>query len=134
MNFLKREFNKKYLSLNVFIRAREIKHIAECHGWDDIDYSQIKSILDDFAKLTVGFIDYGDIDSTLDIDFDSEDSTKAKHYIYYKSCMVDFKGCNLCFFKGFKIANKYKASNNMITMLIDNISLQAQFDTLREIA
>ena len=126
-----KEFNKTFLGFTAFIRAYEIEDIAKYHGWDDIDYTQIKPIFDDLAKLTVGLIDYADVDSCLDIDTE-EDSTEIKNYNYYKPCAVDFEGCDLCFFKNFRFINRYHAYDDMDTFLVDSISMHQFLDKLRD--
>ena len=85
--------NKSYLAFNVFIRMNEFETIA-CHNdWNDIDYEQIKSILDDLVKMTIGLIDEDNYESEFEID---EENNICQ---YLKQCKVNFKNnCNICFF------------------------------------
>ena len=121
-----RKWDKSFLGFSVFIRANEIETIAKHHGWDDIDYSQIKSMLDDLSKMTVGLIDCAEEESSFDIDIDD------KCYQYLKQCDVLFEKCSLCFFKEFKILHKERAYRNMIYLTVDRDSFYPFFELLRE--
>ena len=120
-------WDKSYLALNVFIRKNELETIAEYHNWNDIDYSQIKSIFDDLVKMTVGLIDEDNYESEFDTDKDDE------NFYYLKQCKINFKDeCNVCLLSNFKIIYRVHEYRSMDFLTIDSISLQPFFEVLRE--
>ena len=121
--------NFEFLNFGAFIRLNEIDEFAKLNGWYNIDYSQIKSIMDNISSMTVNLIDLDKKESYLDKQIEDEHD----YLIYGKECKFDFnRACTFCFLNQFKILHTYNAYDDMRSLVIDRLSLKPFFNALVE--
>lgn len=109
--------NDNNLMLAIDLNENEMREIVESKKWEDVDFSQIKPLLDDLASMTFGLCRKPKEEPFLDRDF--------SYVAFYE---FDFnEQCNLCLLQAFGYTEGYYIDTDIVKLEVNKESLQEFF-------
>lgn len=113
--------NDNNLMLAIDLNEKEMREIVELKKWEDVDFSQIKPLLDDLASMTFGLCRKPKEEPFLDRDF--------SYVAFYE---FDFnEQCNLCLLQAFGYTEGYYIDTDIVKLEVNKESLQEFFLALK---
>ena len=114
--------NDNNLMLAIDLNEKEMREIVESKKWEDVDFSQIKPLLDDLASMTFGLCRKPKEEPFLDRDF--------SYVAFYE---FDFnEQCNLCLLQAFGYTEGYYIDTDIVKLEVNKESLQEFFLALKQ--
>ena len=114
--------NDNNLMLAIDLNEKEMREIVESKKWEDVDFSQIKPLLDDLASMTFGLCRKPKEEPFLDRDF--------SYVAFYE---FDFnEQCNLCLLQAFGYTEGYYIDTDIVKLEVNKESLQDFFLALKQ--
>lgn len=114
--------NDNNLMLAIDLNEKEMREIVESKKWEDVDFSQIKPLLDDLASMTFGLCRKPKEEPFLDRDF--------SYVAFYE---FDFnEQCNLCLLQAFGYTEGYYIDTDIVKLEVNKESLQEFFLVLKQ--
>ena len=114
--------NDNNLMLAIDLNEKEMREIVESKKWEDVDFSQVKPLLDDLASMTFGLCRKPKEEPFLDRDF--------SYVAFYE---FDFnEQCNLCLLQAFGYTEGYYIDTDIVKLEVNKESLQEFFLALKQ--
>lgn len=114
--------NDNNLMLAIDLNEKDMREIVESKKWEDVDFSQVKPLLDDLASMIFGLCRKPKEEPFLDRDF--------SYVAFYE---FDFnEQCNLCLLQAFGYTEGYYIDTDIVKLEVNKESLQEFFLALKQ--